>query len=554
MEYEPTRQSIRQHRPPAWYHDAKFGIFIHWGPFTIPAYAPLGHGDVNELLLKEGYGSFFKNIPYSEWYVNSIRIEGSPAHRHHGATYGADTSYFDFAPQFKRASARWQPDPWAELFQAAGARYVVLVTKHMDGFLMWPSHTPNYARPDYLMDRDVVGELTAAVKARDMRMGYYYSSALDQSFTTAAMTDFAGLLSEGGPIDQRYAQYQFSHWRELIDRYAPSILWGDIAYPPGTNLYALFAYFYNRTPEGVVNDRWGQLPLWMHHLVRTRPGRALLNALAMRAVKRGAAGTINPPHADFRTPEFAVMQHISAEKWETCRGLGYGFGFNREETDEDYIKLPELIRMLVDIVSKNGNLLLNVGPMADGTIPRAQAALLRGVGAWLKTYGAAIYGTRPWQRAEGTTTAGAAVRFTHKRSAASEELYVLFMDAVTTNEVTVKNVRPGVGATVYDLASGRAMAFQQDGADLRFRFTDRLPEAPVHAVAIRSLLARGRFEKSVIGRPADSYAECTDVKAGEAGVLSPTGAPAAERRIPSRPAARPAPADLNGSSADVPSA
>ncbi len=485
MEYAATRQSIRQHRAPAWYHDAKFGIFVHWGPFSIPAYAPLGHGDINQLLAKEGYASFFANIPYSEWYINSIRIAGSPAHRHHCTAYGAQASYFDFAPQFKRVSAHWQAEPWAELFQAAGARYVVLVTKHMDGFLMWPTHTPNYTRPDYQMERDIVGELTAAVKARGMRMGCYYSSALDQSFTTTAMTDFAGLLSEGGPIDQRYGQYQFRHWRELIDRYAPSILWGDIAYPPGVNLYELFAYFYNRTPEGVVNDRWGQLPLWAHRLVRTRPGRALLNALAMRALTRGSAGNIKPPHADFRTPEFTVRQHISAEKWETCRGMGYGFGFNREETDAHCIKLPELIRMLADIVSKNGNLLLNVGPMADGTIPAVQTTLLRGLGAWLETYGAAIYGTRPWQRAEGITTAGGSVRFTHKRSDAGEELYVLFLDTTTANEVTVKDVCVGAGATVCDLASGRPVPFQQEGADLRFCFTGRLPDTPVQGVAVR---------------------------------------------------------------------
>ena len=486
MPYGPTPASIRQHQAPEWYHDAKFGIFIHWGPFSVPAYAPLGHGDVNELMAKEGYASFFANIPYSEWYVNSIRIPGSPAHQHHLRTYGQNASYFDFAPQFKQASASWQPDPWADLFQAAGARYVVLVTKHMDGFLMWPSATPNYARPDYHMDRDVVGELTAAVKARGLRMGFYYSSALDQSFTTSAMTDLAGLFSEGGPIDQRYAQYQFAHWRELIDRYGPSILWGDIAYPPGTNLFELFAYFYNRTPEGVVNDRWGQFPSWMHRLIRTRPGRALLNAYAMRMLAQGSAGNVKPPHYDFRTPEFAVMKDISPGKWETCRGMGHGFGFNREESDDDTIKLPELIRMLVDIVSKNGNLLLNVGPMPDGTIPSVQADLLRGVGAWLKTYGAAIYGTRPWQRAVGITTAGAGVRFTRRPSAQGETLYALFMDPLPGRQVTIKDLRAGQEAVICDLATGRPVEFRQDGDDLALSFADPPPGAPAHAIAITS--------------------------------------------------------------------
>src|SRR4029079_12082634 len=134
-------------------------------------------------------------------------------------------------------------------------------------------------------------------------------------------------------------------------------------------------------------DRWGQLPPWLHPVVRTQPARALVNAYATRLLKKGAAGNVKPTHYDFITPEFAVMKDIRPQKWETCRGMGSGFGFNREEQDSDSIQLPDLIRMLVDIVGKNATLLLTVGPMPDGTIPPVQAALLKGVGVWLKTYG-----------------------------------------------------------------------------------------------------------------------------------------------------------------------
>ena len=480
--YEPTKVSLRRHPVPAWYHDAKLGIFIHWGPFSVPAYAPLGHGDIQELLRREGYRSFFRNIPYAEWYINSIRIEGSPAYEHHRRTYGKDASYFDFAQQFKRDSARWQPDEWADLFHAAGARYVVLVTKHMDGFLMWPSATPNYARPGYQMERDVVGELTGAVKARGMRMGVYYSSALDQSFTTSAMADLSGLLSEGGPIDARYAAYQLAHWRELIDRYQPSVLWGDIAYPPRTNLFELFAHFYNQNPDGVVNDRWGQLPIWLHRFVRTRPGRALLSAYATRLLQQGATGNVTPPHFDFRSPEFAVMKDIRNEKWETCRGMGHGFGFNREEQDRDHIKLPELIRLLVDIVSKNGNLLLNVGPMADGTIPAVQVELLRGLGRWLSTYGEAIYGTRPWHRAEATTNRAGSVRFTQRVDGTT--IYALLMDPTAGGALTIKDLRFSAAATARDVATQLPVSLRQDGNDLTLELSGPVPDVPVHAVAI----------------------------------------------------------------------
>jgi alpha-L-fucosidase len=372
------------------------------------------------------------------------------------------------------------------LFKSAGARYVVLVTKHMDGFLMWPSHTPNYVHANYQMERDIAGELSAAVKARGMRMGVYYSSALDQSLTRSAMTDIAGLFSESGPIDRRYALYQESHWRELIDRYSPSILWGDIAYPPRTNLFQLFAYFYNRIPEGVVNDRWGQLPLWMHRFVRTPPGRALFNAYAMRLLRKGRAGDVRPPHYDFRTPEFAVMEDTRTKKWETCRGMGHGFGFNREEGDDDYIKLQELIRLLVDIVSKNGNLLLNVGPMPDGTIPAVQVNLLRGLGAWLDTYGEAIYGTRPWQRAEGFTADGGRIRFTRRLSTEGETLYAILLDPVHREQVTIKNLQPGEGSVVRDLSTGKPIGFWQEGHDLRLEFVRPQHGTAAHAIAITS--------------------------------------------------------------------
>ena len=405
MRYEPTPDSIRQHQAPEWYHDAKFGIFIHWGPFSVPAYAPLGHGDINELMVKEGYASFFTNIPYSEWYVNSIRIQGSPAHEHHRRTYGQDASYFDFAPQFKRASANWQPEPWADLFQAAGARYVVLVTKHMDGFLMWPSRTPNYARPDYHMDRDVVGELTAAVKARGMRMGFYYSSALDQSFTTSAMTDIAGLFSEGGPIDQRYAQYQFGHWRELIDRYAPVHPVGRHRVPAGHEPVRAVRLLLQPDPGGRRQRSLGAVPVVDApadpDAPRPRAAQRVRHAHAQAGQRR------QRETAALRFPHARVRGHEGYQPGEVGNLPRHGAWLRlstARKATTTIIKLPELIRMLVDIVSKNGNLLLNVGPMPDGTIPPVQADLLRGVGAWLKTYGEAIYGTRPWQRAEGITT------------------------------------------------------------------------------------------------------------------------------------------------------
>jgi alpha-L-fucosidase len=163
--------------------------------------------------------------------------------------------------------------------------------------------------------------------------------------------------------------------------------------------------------------------------------------------------------------------------------MGHGFGFNREEQDADYLKLPELIHMLVDIVSKNGNLLLNVGPMADGTIPAVQTALLRGVGSWLDTYGEAIYGTRPWRRADGTTASGTSVRFTH-RPGERDTIYAIILDRVQPGSVMINDLRVPDTATARDLATGRPIRLQQDGAGLTFELVDASAPSPAHAIAI----------------------------------------------------------------------
>jgi alpha-L-fucosidase len=156
----------------------------------------------------------------------------------------------------------WEPESWAKLFARAGAKYVVLFTKHHDGFLMWNSRHPNPLNPKWQVSRDVVGELTNAVNSNGMKMGFYYSSLLDWSFTKRPIVNVVDLIagSETSPI---YVNYVEKHWIELMERYNPWILWGDIGYPPRYELSKLFARFYNDQPEGVVNDRWVQLPKFM---------------------------------------------------------------------------------------------------------------------------------------------------------------------------------------------------------------------------------------------------------------------------------------------------
>ena len=165
-----------------------------------------------------------------------------------------------FSAQFEDAVTAWNPGDWAETFARTGARYVVLVTKHHDGYLLWPSRTPNPRRAGFQSRRDLVGELGEAVRARGMRFGLYYSGGLDWVFEPGPVRDLGGLLGTI-PSDPAYAQYAVAHWRELVERYLPDVLWNDIGFPAGVNLNELLAWYYARRPEGAANDRFSQTDL-----------------------------------------------------------------------------------------------------------------------------------------------------------------------------------------------------------------------------------------------------------------------------------------------------
>ncbi|MEM3564469.1 MAG: alpha-L-fucosidase [Candidatus Jordarchaeaceae archaeon] len=448
MAYEPSFQSLKKHTVPEWFHDAKLGIFIHWGLYSVPGWAPTT-GKFQEVVAREGWEGWFSKNPYAEWYVNSIRIKGSPSYHYHIKTYGEDFPYDNFVPVFNEAVQNWNPNQWANLFKKIGARYVVLTTKHHDGFLLWPSETPNPKKQNYYSQRDLVGELTRSVLSKGMRMGLYYSGGLDFTFNDTVIKSFNDILA-AIPQSPEYAAYANKHWKELIDRYQPSILWNDIGHPAAANPNEIFAYYYNKFPEGVVNDRFALL---------------------------------SPPdtvHFDFRTPEYASFDQIWSQKWECTRGLGYSFGYNRNEGPEHIIPLKELVHSLVDIVSKNGNLLLGVGPTADGTIPNLQRKRLLELGQWLQTNGEAIFDTRPWLTAEGTTKEGIALRFTQKK----KELYVILLERPEKNWITINSLHAVGGTTVQLLGYDKILDWKQEGNHLRITLPKDLRESPAYALKI----------------------------------------------------------------------
>ncbi len=461
MTFEPTLESVRTHEVPDWYHKAKLGIFIHWGLYSVPAWAPHG-GDIGEVFESGDMSNWFRLNSYAEWYLNTLKFEDSPTRAWHNKNYGADFDYDDFAAGFNSALRRWQPNDMASLFSEVNARYVVLTTKHHDGFTLWPSDIPCPRKANYHTMRDVVGELTEAVREQGMKMALYYSGGLDWAFNEARINDGPDVF---GTIVQspEFVDYSVAHWKELIDRYQPAIMWNDIGYPAAADLGELFAYYYNSVPEGVINDRFTQ-----SREQRQKEGGKLL-------VPQG-------PHFDYITPEYTTFDEIQAVKWECCRGIGHSFGYNRNEGDEQLLAEDELIHMFVDIVSKNGNLLLNVGPMADGTIPENQAERLRSLGRWLDRNGEAIFDTRPWTRADGTTAQGLDLRFTKSEDA----LYVTLLGSPPESEIAIEGLQAPAAATIQLLGQDADLSWRQDGSDLRLTLPD-LPESQAHSLKISGM-------------------------------------------------------------------
>jgi alpha-L-fucosidase len=424
MKYEPTLESLDRHPLPQWYAGAKLGIFIHWGLYSVPGWAPLSHPDHDF-----SSADYIKYNPYAEWYLNVLRIPDSPTQKYHREHFGADFGYYDFAPEFNRESKKWNPDEMAEIFKEAGARYVVLTSKHHEGFTLWPSTTPNpnpsLKKSQLQAERDIVGELTAAVRNHGLRMGLYYSGGYDWTFNTGPIETSAD-YSTVKPQSDAYGKYANSQIHELIEKYHPSVLWNDIDWPKTGKALEVEADYYNATPDGVIDDRFG--------------------------IK----------HSDFTSPEYEKLDKISEKKWEECRGLGRSFGYNRAEGEAETIAPRELIALLVDIVSKNGNLLLDVGPEANGTIPPVQMERLKALGTWLKQNGEAIYDTTPWTRAVGKSTEGDDLRFTRK----GNDLYVTVLGKPKAGTLTLQDVPVKQGVAITQLGEKAELTAKDQAGNL----------------------------------------------------------------------------------------
>jgi alpha-L-fucosidase len=352
--YQPNWESLNTRKIPSWFHQDKFGIFIHWGVYSVPAYAPV--------MPNSGYS-------YSEWYRYRLHEKQKDFMVFHNKNYGSSFAYEQFEPMFK--AEMFDPNQWADVFKKSGARYVVLTSKHHDGYTLWNSAEADrdWNRPWNAVTgtpkRDLLGDLSTSVRGAGLKMGYYYS--LYEWFNPLWLHNRKKYVTE----------HMIPQFKDLVTKYKPSVIFSDGEWDIADTAWqspALLAWLFNESPvknDVVVNDRWGN---------------------NTREKNNGAMYT---------TSEYGSGMDASII-WEESQGVGHSYGYNRNEQLKDYKSSHDLILMLGDIVSRGGNLLLDIGPDADGTIPVIMQQRLSDIGDWLAINGEAIYETESWRPAQWT--------------------------------------------------------------------------------------------------------------------------------------------------------
>jgi len=469
--FRPDWESLQKYEVPEWYKDAKFGIFIHWGVYSVPAFG-------------------------NEWYPRNMYRPESDEYKHHVATYGPveKFGYKDFVPMFK--AEHFDPAAWARLFKEAGAQYVVPVAEHHDGFAMYGSGLSDWTAAKMGPHRDVIGELAKAARAEGLHFGAS-SHRVEHNFFLGVGRripsdindpNFAAFYGpahnwleakQGTPLANDFT-FVSSAWTadwlarssEIVEKYHPDIMYFDwwIGQASVRADLARFAAFYYNT-----SSKYGD-----HVGVINYKDFAIQEHSAVLDLERGQLGDIRPLYWQTDTS-------VSNKSW------GY--------INDDTFKTPEfVVQQLIDIVSKNGNLLLNIGPRSDGTIPEEVQSVLRDVGSWLKVNGEAIYGTRPWKiYGEGPTkvavgsfhdtdTAGYTpedFRFTTK----GKTLYAIELGWPSSGEAVLHSLGSAavngqkIGSVVL-LGSDAKLAFQQQADALRIHLPPQAPGKYAYAFRI----------------------------------------------------------------------
>ena len=382
--YDGSWESLQTMPVPAWFDDGKIGIFIHWGPYSVIAYrkGDRGYAEHAPKLIYERPADYY---PYLE--------ERWGAHP-------PEFGYKDVIPEF--TAANWDPDEWAALFAEVGARYVVLTAEHHDGFALWDSDLTPWNAVDKGPQRDLVGELGTAVRKKGLKYAPSYHRERHTGFFakdkykifSEPRPDIAEEIRRMPEAALLYGPFDYSdafiadyvaRWKEIQDKYQPDFMWIDdvpIFYFEKTHAQS------NKLRDalrGMITDFMNAGADWGKDVYLNNKGRYL-----------------NWPEGVGAREKDNLKLDVIGPKWESCTTFGSSFGYLAvEEANDSYAKTPKMVvHEMLEVISRNGNFLINIGPMADGTIPPGQVRRLRAMGDWLRINGEAIYGTRYWKTSD----------------------------------------------------------------------------------------------------------------------------------------------------------
>jgi alpha-L-fucosidase len=403
--YQPTWESLDSHKMPSWYDDAKIGLSMHWGVYSVPAWAPRVEG-----------------ISYAEWYGQKMFENDNPTPQYHKENYGPTYKYEDFIPQFKAEA--YSADEWAKFANKMGAKYIFITSKHHDGFCLWDTKYTDRNSMKMGPKKDLLKEFFEAGRKNGLKVGLYYSlmewnnpllakDSLPYGVADKANYPYTGLIK----VDNYVDDFMIPQIKELIDRFHPDFFFFDGEWNKPESFWKMkevVAYYYNeaakRNQEVFVNDRFGN-------------------------ESRGKHGDLFNVEYEFGSE----LQGLLTHKWSYWQGIAKTFGFNKDTDPQDCLSPKQFIDKVVMGVSKNGNFDINVGPTASGIIPEYEQYPLLKLGEWLKINGEAIYGTRIWDKLQQENDAC----FTTK----GNYLYAIFLKW-KGGEFNIKSVKPIEGSTI----------------------------------------------------------------------------------------------------------
>ena len=442
-QYKPTWESLDTRPVPQWWSNGKFGIFIHWGVYSVPGYSKKGE--------------------YAEWYENGLRSGDSAKMKYQKENFG-DRHYYDLVNDFH--AELFNPDEWAKLIEESGAKYVVLTSKHHDGFCLWPSKEADrdWGFPWNAVTagphRDLLGDLFKAIRKTSVHPGMYYS--LYEWYNPLWLSDRKKYVSD----------HMWPQMKELINKYKPDVFWTDGEWDAPASTWKsqeFLAWLYNDSPVKntvVTYDRWGS--------------------------------GVRFKHGEVYTPEYQPDVDFEDHPWEESRGMGASYGYNRNEDSWDYNSAQSLVLQLIDKVSRGGNFLLDIGPDSHGKIPPIMQERLLQIGDWMHINSEAIYNTVRWKTSSQWSEGNRNYKPAHRQdpvlkitvdpdpgyavkevfytyNPTTNSLYAILPRYPSDKKMVLKNIQLSEASVVTFLSTSENLKWQNEGNDVIISMPDYDP-------------------------------------------------------------------------------